>query len=323
MGSLADLLNKDQITHMLYTSEEADLSLYIQDTLKATAEAKGDSVFRVRSKKDYENMLDIARMPPLLGEKWLFVIEYSRLKLHKDKMFRLTRANEIPSVFLYLVENYGEFKEIKKYLPDVNDMYMASMRRPDVEHILAGTSLTPDLLNFVGKSYFNNPDKICELATQLKMGTVYKNRAEITDALGTGTGTMKHYVFSLLGDPPKNATSRKTVMKRRITIGSELVEMYGANVLRRQMYDCIRDIRNIKMLFMSAVIYDSLKNLPDGFDEKRLGKYAWDLDRIKELPLSRIDDLMFRLEAESFWRSDIELLNLLYGLYTTKGVLEK
>lgn len=322
MGALSNLLDGEQAYHMLFTPEEADLSLFVQDTLKATAGAMRDTVFRVAGKASFDGMVQMAQMPPMFGDKWVFQLDYEKIKAHKDKLFRLVTMPDVPAIFLFMVSNYGQFKEVKEALPLINDMYLASIRRNDVEHLLSGTSLPVDLIQFVGKSYYNNPDKVAQLRASLLMGNKFKTRAEIAEEIGVGTGTMKTYVFSLLGEPPKNAKSQRIVMKRRIEVGQQLCEMNTPFKLRNLMLGTIRDIRNIKILYLSGTIYKNIREIPEVYDVKRLSRYAWDLDRIKETPLSRIDTLLFLLEGTPKWSEDTDLLSFIYGLYAAKGVRE-
>lgn len=322
MGSIRKL-EGDIHVHLLLTGSSLS-EMYVYDILKKKCGANTESIYRVETKGDFNNMLDLLGVQPFLADRWLFVVNYSRVKaLLKGKagIFREETAE-----FLIKVKNYKEYKEAKKLLGMVNDIYLTSIRPYDVEYLLSGYNLPKKLLDFISKSYYSDPEQVFILKKELDGGTVIAERRQIVDICGVSTGSLNSYAMSLLKEVATEK-GRKTVCKNRIKTGLELADVYGFNKMRNFLLACVKDILDIKQLYLAGVIYDSVRDLPeievemkDGskapvFDEKRLSRYGFYYKSIIETPYARILRLYLLLKKQGKWYKDIDMMNFIYQYY--------
>lgn len=313
MGTLRELTSEKINVHLVL-SNSGLADMYVYDTLKDMCKATLESVIDVESKASFKYMLELVNMQSYLSEKWLFTINYSKVKglckSHKG-MFGINTA-----CFLVRVKNYKEFKEFKELVPTCNDLYLPIIRRNDVAFLFKDLNISQKVLDFVSSSYSRDPEKIFELRKMLIGGEEVEDQRSVVKLLGASTGSINKIIFLLLADPPKTKVGFTRVFKKRVQICSDLVEAYGTRSLRNFMLSTTRDILQIKTLYMQGVIFKSIKNLPEAYDEKKLSKYNYYLDTIEEeIPYERIIKLYLLLQQDKAWYSTQDVLGFLYKYY--------
>lgn len=313
MGTLRELTSEKVNVHLvLSNSSLADI--YVYDTLKELCKATLESVINVESRADFKAMLELVSMQSYLSDKWLFVINYSKVKgackSHKG-MFSIKSA-----CFLVKVKNYAEFKEFKELIPTCNDLYLPIIRKNDVAFLFKDLEISQKVLDFVATSYARDPEKIFELRKQLLNGMEVQDQRSVVKLLGASTGSINKIVFLLLSTPPKTESGFNRVLKKRVQVCSDLVNAYGTRSLRNFMLATVKDILQIKTLYMQGVIFKSIRDLPESFDEKRLSKYNYYLETIEnEIPYERIMKLYLLLQMNKAWYSTQDVLNFIYKYY--------
>lgn len=313
MGTLRELTS-DKINVHLCLSNSSLADIYVYDTLKKLCKATLESVIDVESKTDFKVMLELVNMQSYLSDKWLFVINYSKVKglckSHKG-MFGIKSA-----VFLVKVKNYKEFKEFKELIPTCNDLYLPIMRKNDVVYLFQDLDISPKVLSFVATSYARDSEKIFELHKEMLNGLEIDDQRSVVKLLGASTGSVNKIIFLLLADPPNTEVGLSRVFKKRVQLCTDLINAYGTRSLRNFMLATTRDILQIKTLYMQGEIYKSIRDLPEQFDEKRLSKYNFYLETIEEkIPYERIMKLYLLLQEDRVWYSDQDVLNFLYKYY--------
>jgi len=324
MGSIKNLRKEDVNVHLLLTSSNLS-ELYVYDTLKEKCGAGVDSIYDVNTKSTINEMLELVNTQPFLAEKWLFVLEYNKVKSiikSKKGIFDVDTSE-----FLIKVKNYREYKEVKSLLPKVNDIYLSYIRSYDVDFLLRDYSIPPVLMKFISKSYYSDPEQVFVLLNELKDGRVIEQRKDIISICGVSSGSLTSLALALLKEPPKTDRSKKMVYRKRIGVASELAETYGFSKMRNFLTASVKDILDIKQLYMVGAIYDRIYNLPDVkvtdrngntnpvYDEKKLSKYNIYLNTIIEIPYSRIVRLYLLLKQCGKWYSDIDMFNFIYQYY--------
>lgn len=315
MGSLRDLADSNKNVHILLSSSNLS-ELYVYDTLKAKCNANVDSIFNIDSKSSINEMLELVNLQPFTADKWLFVLDFKKAKsVIKDKKGIFESST---SEFLIKVKDYKEYKEAKELLGNVNDIYLSFIRFYDTEFLLKDYNIPPKLIGFISKSYSSDPEQIFALREELNNGRVIERRKDIIDICGVSAGSLNSYALTLLKDFPKTDKGRKIVCKNRIGVAYELAETYGFSKMRNFLLACVKDILDIKQLYMVGTIYDRIENLPDCYDTKRLSRYKSMLNIIIEIPYSRILNLYLCLKQSGNWYKDIDMVSFLY-LYYEKG----
>lgn len=312
MGSIRKLKGEEFNVHLLLASSNLS-ELYVYDILKGKCNATRDSIYDINTRSSANEMLELINTQPFMADKWLFVIEYSKVKsIIKDKkgIFDTDTAE-----FLIKVKNYKEYKEVKSLLDRVNDIYLSFIRYYDVEYLLQGYGLAPKLIDFIARSYGSDPEQVFILRNELKAGKIFSKRKEIVDLCGISTGSLNTFALSLLKEPPKTERGKKMTYKNRIGVALELSETYGFSKMRNFLLACVKDILDIKQLYMVGTIYDRIADLPSCYDESKLSKYSVYFNSIIETPYLRIMRLYLSLKKCGRWFNDIDMISFIYQYY--------
>lgn len=290
------------------------VDLYIYDKLKEVCKASLDSVIEVKSVSQFNNMSDVINMSPFIADRWLVIIDYKSVASVLEKKKGV--LNVPTACFLIRVKNYKEFKKVKEMLPNVNDLYLTLIRSNEVSYLLKPfNGISESLIDFVAKSYSREPEKVFELRKELQMGLEVKDRRSIIKLLGASSGSINYFALQLLKEHPTTERGIKTIYRNRVRSAYDLCQAYGISTFRNYLLTAIRDIIAIKEMFLSGEIYNKINNVPDCFDEKRLSKYNFYLDTIKEIPYSRMMNLLVSLKKCGVWRTQIDMIQFLYYYY--------
>lgn len=312
MGKLSDLTDDNKITHLVLT-DSSKMEMYVYDVLKGVCGATLESVYTINSQKSFSEMLDLVMMQPFLANKWLFVIEYGRVKSQIKKYPSLFEQGS--SKFLVKVANYKEFKEFKELVANCNDLYLSFIHYHDVMFLLKGYELSQKLKDFVAKSYARTPEKIFDLTEALSNGIEITDRKSIVSVCGMSSGSINSFALSLLKEMPKTEKGVQMVQKNRVKSAIELIEAYGSSTFRNFLFSAIKDIVAIKQMYMQGDIYNNIRDIPECFDEKKLSRYNYCLNTIIDIPLGRVMRLYKMLKDEGSWHKSIDAVSFLYKYY--------
>lgn len=317
MGTLRELEGSKNV-HMLITSSTA-VEMYVYDKLKEQCHASLESVLTVNSKSSFSEMLELVGMQSYLSDKWLFVIEYSKVKASIKANVGIFESEE--AEFLIKVNTYRDFKEFKELLPSVNDLYLSFIRRNEVMYLLSKYNLSQKDIDFVAKSYSREPEKVFLFKKELDNGLVVNSQRDIVKLLGESTGSITSYALALLRDFPTTEKGFKTVCRNRIKTGKDLCEAYGVSSFKNFLMATIKDFIYIKELYMQGTIYNSIRDLPEVFDEKKLSKYNVYLRTlVNDIPYSRLISLYSKLRESGRWVRNSDLLMFIYDYYKVEVV---
>lgn len=320
MGTLRELTSNQKNVHMLITDSNI-IELYVYDTLKKVCGASSDSIVEVNNSKEFSTILDLVNLYPLQADKWLFIINYSKIPKLVEKNKGIFESDS--SCFLIKVSRYSDYKAFKEICPKVNDLYLSIIRQNEISYLLYEFGLSQKLVDFVAKSYSRDPEKVFILRKELASGLKVQTQKDIVNICGTSAGSINYFAILLLADPPKTKRGFEMVYKRRISLAKELIDLYGVSTLRNYLSSTVYDILQIKILYMVGVIYDSIKDLPEitnakgelVYDEKRVSRYNMYLKRIiNEIPYSRILRLNLMLK-QNRWYKQADMLEFIYNYY--------
>lgn len=313
MGSLRNLSSGDKNTHMLLTSSNL-AEIYVYDTLKSACGATIDSVVEVTNKATFTNMLELVNMQPLLADKWLFVISYKSVRQLVKKYEGIFQSDT--AMFLIKVENYKDFKEFKGIIKNINDLYLNTIGYSDVSFLLQGYKLSNNMIEFVAKSYYRDPEKVFILQKELSNGATINSNKDIVKICGESTGTVARFAMLLLNEMPSTSSGLKKVFNLRVKILVDLCDSFGPRSTYNFLCSTLKDILNIKILYLQGVIYDSIRDLPECYDEKKLSRYNMYLKRIvQDLTYENILRLYIALSSCDSWRSTQDGVMFLYKYY--------
>lgn len=311
----SDLSSVEKTIHIMMSgSGKADI--YAHDTLRKVHDVAIDCVYRIENKKDFANMVELSVIQPYSSGKWLFEILYSKVKGSVKVSKGIFESDT--SVFMFIVDRYSDYKELKELLDNVNDIYTPIVRRDDVYYLFRDINISEKVLGFVASSYSRETESIFSLREMMLQGTEVNTQRDVVRLIGASSGSVTSFIVSLLSGKPKTTKGLKKVIRSRIQMGKDLCDAYGVSSFRNFVSSGLYDMIQIKLLYMNGVVYDSFSDIPDVFDEKKLKRYKYYLDRIK-LEFS-YNDLVYLYnkiqEPENRrWYSVADMARFVYGLY--------
>lgn len=313
MGALKDLKDENKRVHLLLTSSDL-AEMYVYDALKERCQATLESVLEVNNIGTFKSMCELVNVQPNLADNWLFVVKYSKVKSQLKKVLGIFES--MTSVFLIKVDNYKDYKEFKEMYSQSNDLYLQVIRRNDILSLLKGYSLSPKVLDFISSSYFKEPEKVFQLAKELKNGAVINTSKDVVKLCGESMGSIQKFVMQLLMDCPKTEMFMKRSYKKRVGVLYDLCESFTSRTAYNYIRATVKDILYIKMLYLEGRIYDKVRDLPECFDEKKLSKYNYLLKTITcDLSYGKILNLYNMLYDEGRWFSPQDGISFLYKYY--------
>lgn len=317
---LKDLVDKTLNYHTVMC-DSGKLDLLVYNLLKQACNGNKDTIFYVNKKSDVEEMLDLSLIMPYSADQWLFIVNYNKVKRQRRKLIEFIKAKTVSSKVLVSFDKYADFKKFNDDLGAlVNSMYLKTLRKDDMAFLFRGTKLGKDLKEFIFYSYRSEVEKVMSVLEYIKDGHSVKTRKDITELVGVSTGSIQHFIFQLLGKPPKTEKSRERIIKNRSYILSELAKVYGVKGIKTILTNSVKDILDIKTLYLSGVVYKSLTNIPEGYDSKRLLRYRVFFGKIIDIEYSRILELYLLLYNEGVWSNELDLYKFLYIYYRNLGL---
>lgn len=324
MGSIRNLINENVNTHILLTSSSL-AEMYIYDTLKDKCKATRDGIYNVETKSGVDTMLELVNIQPFLAEKWLFILNYAKVKRYIKDRQGIFDADT--SEFLIKVKNYKEYKEVKELIGKANDIYLTYLKFSDVDYILRDYELSENMKTFIKKSYSSEPDKVFTLMKAMNTGTQIPNKRAIVNACGVSAGSLSYFAISLLNAKVETDRGKKMSCKKKMSVAVELAETYGYSKMRNFLMACVKDMLDIKQLYMVGAIYDKISGLPDVsvidvkgdskpvYDEKRLSRYNMQFKSIIEIPYEKFVKLYIMLKKCGKWYSATDMMRFVYDYY--------
>jgi len=313
MGSLVELKDPSKQVHLLLASSNL-AEIYVYDTLKSRCNATLESIMDVNSTSSFKAMLELVNIQPNLADKWLFVIDYKKVRSLIKKTMGIFQSDT--SVFLLKVNTYKDFKEVKELDIDLNDLYLETIRKQEVQNLLRGYKISPKVVDFVASSYYRDPEKVFALRKELDNGADVNSPKDVTALCGESLGSVQKFAMQLLTDKPKTEMFLKRSYKKRVNVLCDLCDTFGSSTAYNYIKAAVKDILYIKMLYMEGTIYNRIRELPDCFDEKKLSKYNHSLRDIEfELQYVKILHLYNLMSSTGRWRNSQDGVLFLYQYY--------
>lgn len=303
--------------------------MFMKDIAKRKYKSNADSTIDVKTKSDLKRVKEVTGIIPPFADKWFVDVEIDKLEL---KELVGVIENSYTCSFFITVSNYRQYKTLKdmltdRHISDVQDYYVNYLNRADIIYLYDAfvpedKRLTKTLFDYVVQSYSGDIEALFDLFTQLGQGKKVSSRKDIADICGMGGLSIESFIFMLLKEPSKSEKGLKKVLKNRVQAGRELGQVYSWSTMYNFIHKSLRSMIEIKMLRTSGVIYKSIRNIPDGYDEKALARYQKYIWRLNEIPLSRLLRLIDSMGVTA-WKTDSDYLNFVYTYFTrnyTDGV---
>jgi len=312
-------IDKRDFEVVILQSPSEKLKMYVRDKYKSKYKITQDSLIEVNTTKDIKKVKEVLGLMPPFSDCWLVTVNLEKVSL-KDLSGIINQSSTC--VFLCTSEKYRTFKDFKERVKKLNsclDLYITYLRRPDFVYLY--DALVPEenrmskaLFDYFVQSYSGDIESVFDLFIAMNGGTKIEKRKDIADICGIGGLTIESFIFSLLKDAPTTEKGLKKVMQNRIKAGLELSEVYNFDTLYNFMSNSLNNLVQIKLLKDTGVIYKTIRNLPDGYEQSKLARYQKYMYSLSEIPLSRFLRLADCM-GKNRWRSNSDFLNFVYRYY--------
>lgn len=248
----------------------------------------------VESVKELHAAISHSEVQPLLGSRWLFVVNAEKIPSVEWRTF-FKHASTL-SLFIIVCHSYREYKNISKSqfinsVPGfVAKKYFCRFSKYDIyslySYYMAGVKtpgLSENLLSYVAKGYGYDTEAVCTLFDNVRSGKSIKSEADIVNLVGIGGNTVDFTVLHFLTTSCKTARGVKTARKRLLRYVYDLLTRYNDvqlyNMLKRSVYAYIE----LKELYITGDYCDAYKNVPDCFNGRaisRLRRFDYMLSKV-------------------------------------------
>ena len=311
------------INVVLLQTPSIKLQMFLQDKIKNKYNCKSESIIWVTNKSDLRKVKEIMNVSPPFGDKWYIEINLDAIS---DKTVWETIKGSSSCVFFLTCSKYVKFKDAKSNLEKVQgvyDFYINYLRRADFIYLYdafvpSDNKLNKTLFDYVVSGYSGDIDTLFDLLLALNEGTKFESKRDIVKLCGIGGLSVDSYIFSFFKPLSGKEQGLKLVIKNRINEGVSLAENIGYKSMYNFMAKSLFALCELKMLTISGVIYKSVRNLPETYDEKLLARHQKYLWRLKEIPLSSLLELR-QCMGNKPWNSNLDLLNFIYRYYDLKA----
>lgn len=311
------------------------LTMFIEDKVRELLGTTQDTLFKIKSKKDLKEVHMICNIQPFQSKKWLYIVDLDSYVPDKE-FFNLVKDSSTVCYFL-TCSKYITYKKTKESVKNAGvlwDFYLSYLKGADLgylhnEYVVKtdkASLLSRDMYQYIKEGYSSDVDAVMTLLEYIRLAPEDEKpitKQLVTDICGLGGNTLESFAMTLLKEAPKpSERSFKAIMRKRFKAGAELAEVYDDwGKFGAYLNKVVYNIMCIKELQISNAIYKSIRDLPEGYDEKTLSRYNRYLWRIKDIPMSRV----LRLKAvlsERQWGSASDFMYFMYKYYELQVVSE-
>lgn len=315
-GSLVDLSSSRVDAHLTYCESKL-IDDYILTTLRQKTGAGLDDVVYITGKASMEDALLVSTVLPMRGNSWLFVVDCSKFRgkagAASIKTLYDGLAGKGTGTVWFKTTRYPDFKTVHEATKGrCNERYISYLTKSEMNCMLGQVELGTAARSFLVNNYANDIESPLRLKQYILDGHTVRNGTDVSNAIGVSVGSVQNVVLSIISrDKWSNATRMRTART--------LMSMYsslGGRRLRNSILKVLKDTRELKHLYLSGTVY---KTIP-GSSYPHLSKYNRGnyFERIKDIPLTRIDRIYIELERQNAWHSESNMLDWLYNVFVDR-----
>lgn len=324
---ISDLDNDNLVPSIVVVqTPSTKLQMFLEDKIKRRYGINKDAIIPIETKKDIKKVQEVVGIVPLNSARWFVSVDLSKIY---DKELIKCIKDSTTCVFFCNCDKYVTFKKFKEDVGKEQgycDFYINYLRRPDFIYLYdafvhSDNKIQKQLLDYIIQSYSGDIEALMDLFIALSHGKVFTNRKDVAEVCGIGGLSTESFIFSIIKPLSGSAKGLKTVMKNKLQAGLELGEALGWKSFYNFLRKNIQSFCELKELMISGVVYKSVRNLPECYDEKTLSRYQKYLWRLKEIPMSRLLRLRQAM-GKVVWTSQTDFLNFVYKYYYDEVRLE-
>ena len=294
----------------LICTDSVFLQDYIISKLKKNLGVMNDYCISVGSAGELKQARANALAAPIEGKKWLVIIDMNKVGIDVYKK-EARRVND-NSFTLLTTSKYGVFKRLSndnelKRLKFLLPYYFGSFAKDDITYISTGYDMTAELVSFLEKNYRWDVNKVMTLFHMLKQGTRIDNKRDVIDLIGNGGVTPASVVFEMLMATPDTPRKAKALTKTIVGHINDLSRKMTYRALYQQMYSTLLGVMDVKELRINGNYMGLFKEIPEGYDTKRISRVKRFLWQIDSIPTNRVLSLLSQFKTELGYGKEAEV----------------
>lgn len=319
---LLKVLDERDYNVVILQSSSVKMSTFIKDKVKRKYRGNRDTIIDVEKSSDIKRVKEVTGIVPPFSDRWVVYVDITKVGIKEVVPMIETGTT---CVFCCIVDKYKDFKSLKNgleknHVEGVLDYYLTYLKRPDILYLYDAfvpedRRMTKALFDYTVQSYSSDIEAVLDLFLALGEGKEIKNRKDIADICGIGGLSIESFIFMLVKDPSTSEKGLKRVMKLRVQAGRELGEIYHFDTFYNFLSSSIMKMIDIKVLITSGVVYKSIRDLPDSYNEKALQRYQKYIWRLKEIPMTRLLRIRECMGSRR-WSTEADFLNFYYNFVT-------
>lgn len=320
---IKSLLNmSDNICVLVACTDSSYVDIIIRDALKQRFSVNVNYVYEVNKAKDLKEVKKFIDVPPMIGERWLIVIDGDKMGFSDlVEFFKTITSNAICYVKCEKYASYkkiGTIKVLKEHTNNVSYKYYSKLSSGEIKELYkyitkdSHNKLDDELLDYVCSAYNYNVGSVCDLFFQIKSGTEFIDKSSIIDAIGVGGNTVEYTVVQLLTTSVNTDKGYKRALSKIMGLIKDLHTKYDYSSIYNFINATVNNFITLKELFIEGKYRDKYKEFPERFGEKeiqrlkRLQRYDWVIkDRVS---MSRLLCLKVCLMKHNEYNSEVALI---------------
>jgi hypothetical protein len=354
-------ISTNVLSIILYVPSPA-MTYFLQTVLKERFEMHKDFVVSVDTAKALQNAKLDSYVAPLMCEKWL--IHVNADKLQKKELFAALANNTAHGITVYWTTKYMVYMQmtdseiVKKLGVHCPNYSFSRLGYNDIKYLhtkMVGEkrALTPELLDYVCKSYNFDVESVCELFSFVKSGNPVETKRDIIEAVGVGGNSVSSLTIKILSvgsstykhpmagkakpkPPKKNAdgserkkrpkmTPREREIKFRtnalaatLKLLDDLSITYNYASIRRFMLSTVEAFIDMKQLQIMGLYGRVNREIPDTFDSKRMSmNKRFEQAVLTEISLPKLLNLKLCLLNYNSFNAEIALIQAISEFFTS------
>lgn len=313
-------IDKRNFDVMLLQTNSTKMEIFLRDRVRRKFHANTDAVIDVSKTSQLSEVHQLLGVIPPFSERWVVFVDCSKVDL---KRLKITITESTTCVFVLSCDKYKNFKGIQDELSAVHSLqvmsfYLTYLRRDDIIYLYdafvpSSKRLHKVLFDYIVQGYSGDIDALFDIFQAVgaaEDGTEW-SRSKISDIGGIGGMTIEAYLFTLLKPLSGSDKGLKRVMKSRIEAGEGLANVYGWGTLYSYMRSALLGLIDLKMLIMSGKVYRVVRDVPDGYDSKRISRYQKYIWRLNSTPMSTLLQLAGSMGKQR-WHDANDFLGFYY-----------
>ena len=318
-----DLYKKSLLTNVFVTYVKSTEYLDVVLTSIRTRYKVGISeVIKVETFSDLLKYKDLFNSVSLFSDKYVFYIE-NALTLPSMEVVDLLASSKSYSLVVG-VKNYGIFDKLRRFdrfnsRVNVDYLYSSRLHADEFDLLyrftlnLGGVTPLPDeVYRRVKLGYLQEVSAIFKLLDELKKGSKILTINDLVACAGLGNLSIDAVVYSLLTTSAKTPKGVKMYTKKVLPKVLELLQRMSLGTFRKQFEESLSAAYDIKVLTLKGYLLQGLESKAKDFkgyeDNARLSFYERRREKLQEVPISRIVNLLTLLDKEGTWYYEYQVV---------------